>query len=128
MKAIDLVDHTFLFIVYTDDSLSSLKTSLQLKCQLRILKNVLVFQGLKLNIAKLEITVLGTLKGVLEAACGLKTVDLKNDAIKILGKNFSYHNETKTERDFLSTVKKNTERSQCMEYKKTCFRKKDSNL
>ena len=73
---------------------------------MRILKNVLVFSGLKLNIAKLEITVLGTLKGVLEAACGLKTVDLKNDAIKILGKNFSYHNETKTERDFLSTVKK----------------------
>ena len=49
---------------------------------------------------------LSPLKEVLEAVCGLKTADLTNDAMKILGIGFSYHNETKTERNFLSTVKK----------------------
>ena len=64
------------------------------------------FSGLKPNIAKCEIAGLGPQKEFLEAVCGLKTVDLTNDAIKILGIYFSYHNETKTERNFLGTVKK----------------------
>ena len=34
------------------------------------------FSGLKPNIAKCKITGLGPLKGVLEAVCALKTVDL----------------------------------------------------
>ena len=58
------------------------------------------FSGLKPNIAKCEIAGLGPLKGVLEAFCCLKTVELTNDAVKILGIHFSYHNETKTERNF----------------------------
>ena len=40
-----------------------------------------------------------------DAVCGLKTADLTSDAIKILGMYVSYHNETKTEQSFLSTVK-----------------------
>ena len=53
-----------------------------------------------------KIAGLGPLRGILEAVCGLKTVDLTEDAIKILGIYFSYDNETKTGRNFLSTVKK----------------------
>ena len=34
------------------------------------------------------------------------TVVLTNDPIKILGMHFSHHSETKTERNFLSIVKK----------------------
>ena len=64
------------------------------------------FSGLKPNIAKCEIAGLVPLKGVLEAVCGLKTVDVTSDAIKILGIHFLYHIETKTEKNFLSTVKK----------------------
>ena len=40
-----------------------------------------------------------------DAVCGLKTADLTSDAIKILGMYVLYHNETKTEQSFLSTVK-----------------------
>ena len=65
-----------------------------------------MFSGLNINIAKCEIDDWGPLKGVLEAVCGLKTVDLNNDPIEILGIHFSDHNETKTEQNFLSTVKK----------------------
>ena len=56
------------------------------------------FSGLKPNIAKCKTAGLGPLQGVLEAVCGLITVDLTNDAIIILGKHFSY-NKTKTERN-----------------------------
>ena len=84
------------------------------------------FSGLKPNITKFEIVALGPLKGVLDAVCGLKTVDLTNDAIKILGIHLLYHNEIKTERNFLSTVKKKC--FYCMEYNSTYLRGKDSNL
>ena len=56
--------------------------------------------GLKPNIANCDIASLGPLKGFLEAVCGLKTVDLSNDAMKILGIHFLYHNETKTAGSF----------------------------
>ena len=64
------------------------------------------FSGLKPNITKCQAAGLGPLKEFLEAVCSLKTADLTNDAIEILGIRFSYHNETKTEQNFLNTVKK----------------------
>ena len=45
------------------------------------------------------------MKGVLEAFCSLKTVELTNDVINILEIHLLYHNGTKTDRNFLSTVK-----------------------
>ena len=47
--------------------------------------------------------------------------------IKILGIHFLYHNETKTEQNFLSTVKRYKMLS-CIKYKNTYFIRKDSNL
>ena len=58
------------------------------------------FSDLKPNIRKCEIAGLGPLIGVLEAVYGLKTADLTNDAIKILGIQLYYHNETKTAKFF----------------------------
>ena len=43
------------------------------------------FSGLKPNINKCEIAVLGILKGAQEAVYGLRNTDLTNDTIKILG-------------------------------------------
>ena len=57
------------------------------------IKEFSCFSGLKPNITKWEIAGLVPLKGVLETVCGLKSVDLTNDAIKILGIHFSYHNQ-----------------------------------
>ena len=57
---------------------------------------IFCFSELKPNITKCAIAALDPLRRVLEAVCGLKTVDLTNDAVKILGIHFSYHNETKT--------------------------------
>ena len=58
------------------------------------------FSILKPSITKCENAAFAPLKGVLESVCGLETVELTNAAIKILGINFLYNNETKTERNF----------------------------
>ena len=65
------------------------------------------FSGLKPNINKCEIAGLGILKGAQEAVCGLQKIDLTNDTIKILGMHFSYNKKIQTERNYLTTVKKN---------------------
>ena len=49
------------------------------------------FSGLKSNISKYEICGVGPLKGVKMAVCGMKSVYLTRDAIKILGIYFSYN-------------------------------------
>ena len=106
IKGIDLYDHTFLFTAYADGSTFFLKDISSVKMLVETSKEFSCFSGLNPNAAKCEIAGLGPLKGVLEAVCGLKTGDLTNDTIKILGIHFSYHNETKTERNFFSTLKK----------------------
>ena len=43
------------------------------------------FLGLKRNTTKYEISEIGAPKGVQAAVCGMKCIDLGNEAIKILG-------------------------------------------
>ena len=61
--------------------------------------------GVKANFNKCEIAGQGFLKGVLEPVCGLKSLNLTTDTIKILGVHFSYDNTLKIQNDFLDTVK-----------------------
>ena len=61
--------------------------------------------GLKANFSKCDIAGLGSLKGVLEAVCGLKSINLATDTIKILGVHFSYNSALKVQNNFLDTVK-----------------------
>ena len=49
------------------------------------------FSGLKPNISKCEICVLGPLKGVEMAVCGMQTADLTKDVTRILGIYLSYN-------------------------------------
>ena len=49
-----------------------------------IFKEFSCFSGLNQNITLCKIAGLGVLRGVLEAVCGLKTVELTNGAIKTL--------------------------------------------
>ena len=63
-----------------------------------------VFSGLKANFSKCEIAGLGSLKGVLEAVCGLKSFNLATDTIKILGAHFSYNSTLKVQNNFLDTA------------------------
>ena len=47
----------------------------------------------------------GIVKGVLEAVCGLKSINLTTNTIKILGVHFSYNSTLKVQNNFLDTVK-----------------------
>ena len=76
IKGIDLYYHTFLFTAYSDDLIFFLKDISLVKMLFETFKEFSCFSGLKPNIAKCKITGLGPLKGVLEAVCALKTVDL----------------------------------------------------
>ena len=96
-----LLDYPLLFTAYADDSNSFLKDISSVKMLVETFKEFSCFAGLKPKIAKCDIDGLAPLKGILEVVCGLKTVDVTYDGIKILRIQFSnHHNETKTERDF----------------------------
>ena len=51
--------------------------------------------GLKPNTTKCEIVGIGVLKGLQATVCGMKCIDLRNEAIKILVVYFSYSQKIK---------------------------------
>ena len=65
------------------------------------------FSGLKVNFSKCEIAGLGSLKGVLEAVCSLKSINLTTDTTKTLDAHFSYNNTLQIQNSFLDTAKRN---------------------
>ena len=58
------------------------------------------FSGLKPNTTKCEIARICVLKGVQATVCGMRCIDLRNEAIKILGICFSYNLKTKDQKKF----------------------------
>ena len=63
------------------------------------------FLGLKANFSKCEIAGLGSLKGLLEAVCSLKSVNVRAGTIRIFGVHFSYNGISKIQNSFLGTKK-----------------------
>ena len=63
-----------------------------------------LFSGLKPNLTKGKIAGIGALKGVQVEVCGMRCIDLCNEAIKILGTYFSYNSRIKEECNFLKIV------------------------
>ena len=96
---------SFLYTVFTDDSIFSLNSSLSVKNLIDTSKVYSLFSGLKVNFTKCEIAELGSLKGVLEIVCSLKSINLTTGTIKILGVQFSYNSTLKAQKIFLDTVK-----------------------
>ena len=64
-----------------------------------------LFSGLKVNFSKCDFARLGSLKKVLQAVCGLKSINLTINTIKILGVFFSYNQTIKVQNNFLDTIK-----------------------
>ena len=74
-----------MYTAYADNFTLFLRDILSVKELINSFNQFYHFSGLKANIGKWEIAGIGSLKGVTEAVCGLKSVDLLNDTIKILG-------------------------------------------
>ena len=107
IRGITIFNHAFLYTAFADDSTFFLNDLLSVK---NLIDTFLIdifslFSGLNANFSKCEIAGLGSLKGVLEAVCSLKFINLTTGTIKILGVHFSYNSTLKVENNFLDTVK-----------------------
>ena len=103
IKGTEIFKFVFLYTAYADDSTLFLRDIHQLKNSFNQFYH---FSGLKANIGKCEIAGIGSLKGVTEAVCGLRSADLSNDTIKILGIHFSYNKKVQMQNNFITTIKK----------------------
>ena len=88
IRGITIFNHAFLYTAFGDDSTFFLNDLLSVKNLIDTFNVFSLFSGLKANFNKCEIAGLGSLKGVLEAVCGLKSINLTADTIKILGVHF----------------------------------------
>ena len=105
IRGITIFNHTFLYTAFADDSTFFLNDLLSVKNLVDTFKVFSLFSGLNANFSECEIAGLGSLKGVLQAVCGLKSINLTTDTIKILGVHFSYNSTLKVQNNFLDTVK-----------------------
>ena len=105
IRGTTLFNYAFLYTVFADDSTFFLNNLLSVKSLIDTFKVFSLFSGLKANFSKCEIAGLGSLKGILEAVCGLKSINLTTDIIKILGVHFSCNSTLKVQNNFLGTVK-----------------------
>ena len=107
IRGITIFNHVFLYAAFADYSTFFLNDLLSVKNLIYIFIVFSLFSGLKGNFSKCEIAGLGlgSLKGVLEAACSLKSINLTTNTIKILGVHFSYNSTLKVQNNFLDSVK-----------------------
>ena len=105
ITGITIFNHVFLYTAFADDSTFFRNDLLSFKDLIDTFKVYSLFSGLNANFNKCEIAGLGSLKGVLETFCGLKSANLARDTIKILGVHFSYNGTLKVQKKFLDTVK-----------------------
>ena len=106
IKGIGIFKYVFLYSAYVDDSTFFLQDILSVKERINSFNQFYHFSVLKASIGKCEIAGIGSLKGVTETVCGLKSVDLSNDTIKILGIHFSYNKKVHMQNNFIAMIKK----------------------
>ena len=87
-----------MYSAYTDGSTFILKNVSSVIEIVSTIHHFSNYSGLKSNISKCEIAGIGALKGVHAAVCGLNSVDLTSDTVKILGVHFSYDKEIQNEK------------------------------
>ena len=102
IKGLNIFYHLFLSTAYADDTTFFLENKESIEEHVKTFTLFSSVSGLKPNISKCKICGLGTLKGVEMAACGMQSVDLTRDAIKILGAYFSYNINLMNQKNFYS--------------------------
>ena len=104
IKGIEIFEHCFLYTAYGEDTTFFLKDAQSIENLVEIFSTISLFSGLKPNLTKCEIAGIGALKGVQVAVCGMRCIDLCNEAIKILGTYFSCNSKIKEECNFLNPL------------------------
>ena len=104
IKGLNIFDHLFLYTAYADDTTFFLENKESLEELVKTFTLFSSFSGLKPNISKCDICGLGPLKGVEMAVCGMQSVDLTRDAIKILGVYFSYNINLLNQKNYCQAI------------------------
>ena len=94
-----------LYTPFADDSTFFLNDLLLVKNLIDTFTVFSLFSGLKATFSKCEIAGLGSLKGILEAVCSSKSINLTADTIKFSVVHFSYNSTLKVLNNFFDTVK-----------------------
>ena len=100
IKGIEIFEYCYLYTAYGDGTTCFLKDENSIVHLSEKFKLFSYFLGLKPNTTKCEIAGIGVLKGVQAAVCGIKCIDLRNEAIKILAVYFSCNQKIKDEKKF----------------------------
>ena len=97
IQGLDILNYRSLYSAYSDDSiffLPNIESAIEVA---RTFKEFSSFSDLSPNISKFEIVVIGSLKGVETAVCGMKSIDLTKDAVKVIRISFSYNTAIQNE-------------------------------
>ena len=105
IRGITIFNHAFLYTAFADDPTFFFNDLLSVMNLIDTFTVFSLYSGLKANFSKCEIAGLGSLKWVLEVVCGLKSINLTTNTIKILRVHFSYSSTLKVQSNFLDTVK-----------------------
>ena len=104
IKPLTLCASTFLYTAYADDATFFLKDETSVKALIDTMDLFSEYSDLKRNSDKCEIAGIGILKGVQWALCKLKSIDLTQQTIKILGIHFSYNITLRDEKNVTHSV------------------------
>ena len=105
IQGIEIFDHEFLYTAYADDTTFFVKDLNPVKVILPSLDQFYTFSGLRPDLSKCEIAGIGVLKDGNVALCGLKSVILTKESIKILGVHLSCNEKLQNELNFSTTIK-----------------------
>ena len=106
IEGVNVCGHIFNIIAYADDATvlcNDLDSARRVKGAFDVFSK---YSGLRLNETKTEICGIGVKRGVDIALCGMKSVNLLTDSVKILGVHFSYNEEISKEKNFINVINK----------------------
>ena len=106
IKGVEVCGHIFNIVAYADDATAFVNDLESARLLLKTFGIFSKYSGLKLNESKTEICGIGVKRGVEVALCGMKSVNLVTNSVKILGIYFSYNEEIMNEKNFVSVIKK----------------------
>ena len=90
----------FLYTAYIDDTTFFLKDKISVFETLNVFYKFSLVSGLSPNTTKCETDGISTLRGVNVALCGVKSLNLTKETVKILGVHFSYNKTLQHEMNF----------------------------
>ena len=104
IKRLNIFSYTFLYTAYADDTTFFKKDKESLIGFMKFFDIFSSFSGLKRNKSKCEVSGIGALKGAKMALCGMKYIDLRLNAVKILGIHFTYNKKIENDENFLKQI------------------------